>query len=175
MEQSSFSLRVENIIRAIGDSASWFCLLLIAIVCASVLLRYVAGVSSLAFDELQWHIYSASWLLGFSYATTKRSHVRNDILFNKFSKLTQARIDLYSHLLLVLPFVGVILYHSWSFVEWSYLQNEGSIDPDGLPGRWVIKSVLLIGFFLFCVASLVRVIDLKRVIAGLKRGVADVC
>ena len=169
MEQSTFTLRVENVIRAIGNSASWFCLLLVAFVCASVLLRYVAGVSSLAFDELQWHIYSASWLLGFSYATTQRSHVRNDILFNKFSKLTQARIDFYSHLLLALPFVAVILYHSWSFVEWSYLQNEGSIDPDGLPARWIIKSALPIGFFLFGVASLVRCIDLNRDIAQFKR------
>ena len=169
MAQSSFSLRAENIIRTIGESASWFCLLLVAFVCTSVMLRYFAGVSSLAFDELQWHIYSASWLLGFSYATTKRSHVRNDILFNRFSKLTQARIDFYSHLLLVLPFVAVILYHSWSFVEWSYLQSEGSIDPGGLPHRWIIKSALLIGFFLFGVAALVRVIDLHREITELKR------
>ena len=168
MEQITICARIENIIRAIGNSTSWLCLLLVAFVCTSVMLRYVAGVSSLAFDELQWHIYSASWLLGFSYVTTKRSHVRNDVLFNKFSKLTQARIDLYGHLLLVLPFVVVIVYHSWFFVEWSFLQNEGSIDPDGLPYRWIIKSILPIGFILFGIASLVRVIDLNRDIAALK-------
>lgn len=161
--------QLERAIRAIGNAASWFCLVLVGIVCASVFLRYVLGVSSLAFDELQWHIYSASWLLGFSYATVEGSHVRNDILFNRFSKINQLRIDLWGHLLLVLPFVAVALYHSWFFVEWSYLQNEGSIDPGGLSDRWIIKSFLLIGFSLFGIATLTRAVDLASEIAAVKR------
>lgn len=170
MGEGSITQRLEQAIRSIGNAASWFCLVLVAIVCTSVFLRYVLGVSSLAFDELQWHIYSASWLLGFSYATVERSHVRNDLLFNRFSKIVQLRIDLWSHLLLVLPFVAIALYHSWFFVHWSYLQNEGSIDPGGLPDRWIIKSALLVGFSLFGVAALVRAVDLSRAIGALKAG-----
>ncbi|MEM7058590.1 MAG: TRAP transporter small permease subunit [Pseudomonadota bacterium] len=161
--------RIEEIIRRIGQAASWVCLVLVAIVCASVILRYAFGISSLAFDELQWHIYSASFLLGFSYATVERTHVRNDILFNKFSPIWQKRIDFFSHLFLVVPFALIVIYHSWDFVLWSWKQNEGSIDPGGLSDRWIIKSFLLIGFFLFATACLTRSIDLFREIRALKR------
>ena len=162
--------RIEEIIRRIGRASSWVCLILVAFVCASVVLRYAFGISSLAFDELQWHIYSASFLLGFSYATVERTHVRNDILFNKFSPTWQKRIDLFSHLFLVVPFALIVIYHSWDFVLWSWKQNEGSIDPGGLSDRWIIKSFLLIGFFLFAAACLTRSIDLFREIRALKRG-----
>ena len=162
------SARIEQIIRSIGNSASWACLVLVGFVCASVILRYLFGVSSLAFDELQWHIYSACWLLGFSYATVDRTHVRNDILFNKFSEIWQKRIDLFAHLFLAVPFALIVLYHSWSFVTWSWQQNEGSIDPGGLSERWIIKSFLLIGFFLFATACTTRSIDLWRDIRALK-------
>ena len=161
--------RIEQIIRVVGQSASWACLVLVAFVCGSVVLRYVFGISSLAFDELQWHIYAASWLLGFSYAAVERTHVRNDILFNKLSEIWQKRIDLFAHAVLVLPFCVIVLYHSWDFVAWSWQQNEGSIDPGGLSDRWIIKSFLLIGFLLFAAACITRSIDLFREIRALKR------
>ena len=169
MDQIALTHRIEQAIRAIGNAASWGCLVLVGFVVTSVLLRYAFGVSSLAFDELQWHIYAASWLLGFSYATVERTHVRNDILFNKLSPVWQRRIDLFSHLCLVLPFCGIVLYHSWDFVLWSWKQNEGSIDPGGLSDRWIIKSFLLIGFALFVAACITRSIDLWREIRELKR------
>jgi len=162
--------KIEQIIRRIGQAASWVCLVLVGIVCASVILRYIFGISSLAFDELQWHIYSASFLLGFSFATVERTHVRNDILYNQFSVIWQKRIDLFSHLFLVIPFALIVIYHSWEFVLWSWKQNEGSIDPGGLSDRWIIKSFLLIGFFLFAAACITRSIDLFREIGALKKG-----
>ena len=169
MEQLALTARVEDCIRAIGNATSWLALVLVAIVCASVLLRYAFGVSSLAFDELQWHIYSGSWILGFSYATAQRTHVRNDILYNRYSEINQKRVDFYSHLVLVLPFAVIMSYHAWDFVAWSWQQNEGSIDPGGLPHRWVIKSILFAGLVLFGVAALARVIDLHREIKALKQ------
>ena len=96
--------------------------------------------------------------------------MRNDILFNRLSPVWQRRIDFWAHAVLVLPFVGLILYHSWDFVLWAWKQNEGSIDPGGLSDRWIIKSFLLIGFFLFGAATIARCIDLWREITALKRG-----
>lgn len=160
---------IDGTIRWIGQSASWFCLVLVFIICISVVLRYFFGISSLGFDELQWHIYSACWLLGFSYATVEGSHVRNDILYNRFSELTQLRIDFYGYLFLVLPFTCLVIYHSYFFAEWAYLQNEGSIDPGGLPHRWIIKSALPIGFTIFAIATISRMLDLSVKIKAVKR------
>ena len=125
---------------------SWLALILVLIVCTSVFLRYILGISSLGFDELQWHIYAFGFLMGFSYCTASDTHIRNDLLYNNFSNLTKLFIDLVSHLLVLLPFVIVVLYHSWTFVMRAYVGSEGSIDPGGLQYRWIIKSVLLFAF-----------------------------
>jgi len=166
---SRLANRIDGIIRWISRSASWLCLVLVAFICTSVVLRYFFGISSLGFDELQWHIYSASWLLGFSYATVEGTHVRNDILYSRFSELTQLRIDFYGYLFLVLPFTALVIYHSYFFAEWAFLQNEGSIDPGGLPHRWIIKSALPIGFTIFAIASLARLLELSAKIRAAKR------
>ena len=166
-----FNLRlIENIekqIISLGNFLSWLALFLVLIVCASVFLRYVLGISSLGFDELQWHIYAFGFMMGFSYCTSMQTHVRNDLLYNKFSNRAKLWIDLISHLVVLLPFIIVIIYHSWFFMVRAYVTAEGSIDPGGLPHRWIIKSVLLISFILFGVAAVARsiaiILDIKKI------------
>ncbi len=169
MDLKTLTQTIDNVIRGVGNALSWLGLVLVLIVCTSVFLRYVWGVSNLGFDELQWHIYSLCWLAGLSYATVEGTHVRNDILYNRFSRIWRLRIDFWGHLLLVVPFVAVALYHAWDFVSWAWKQNEGSIDPGGLPARWIIKSALLWGLGLFAAAAISRSIALAVDIRNLKK------
>lgn len=161
---------VEKQIIALGNAISWLALFLVAIVCTSVFLRYVLGISSLGFDELQWHIYSFGFMMGFSYCTSMQTHVRNDLLYNKFSEQTKLWIDLTSHVVVLLPFIIVVTYHSWFFMVRAYVTSEGSIDPGGLPARWIIKSVLMISFVLFGVATIARSIAIISQITRVKKG-----
>tara|TARA_B100001996_G_scaffold327075_1_gene273788 strand:+ start:1174 stop:1749 length:576 start_codon:yes stop_codon:yes gene_type:complete len=150
---------VENIekqIIALGNLISWLALFLVIIVCLSVFLRYVLGLSNLGFDELQWHIYSFGFMMGFSYCTSMETHIRNDLFYSKFSEKTKLWIDLVSHVVVLLPFIIVIIYHSWFFMMRAYVTAEGSIDPGGLPHRWIIKSVLVLSFVLFGIATVAR-------------------
>ncbi len=166
----SISKDIDKFIISLGNILSWLALFLVLIVCTSVFLRYILGISSLGFDELQWHIYSFGFMMGFSYCTASDTHIRNDLLYNNFSDLAKLLIDLISHLLVLLPFVLVVLYHSWTFVVRAYVGSEGSIDPGGLQYRWIIKSVLLIAFALFGIAAITRSIDIASKIVRLKRG-----
>ena len=84
-----FVQNIERQIIALGHAISWLALFLVAIVCLSVFLRYVLGLSSLGFDELQWHIYSFGFMMGFSYCTSMETHVRNDLFYSKFSEKTK--------------------------------------------------------------------------------------
>ena len=171
----NFVQNIEKQIIALGHAISWLALFLVIIVCLSVFLRYVLGVSSLGFDELQWHIYSFGFMMGFAYCTSMQTHVRNDILYNKFSTKTQLWIDLVSHLLVLLPFIIVIIYHSWFFMVRAYVTAEGSIDPGGLPARWIIKSVLLISFILFGISTIARSIAIILEITNIKGKQTNVC
>ena len=168
----TFVENVEKQIIAFGNAISWLALFLVLIVCTSVFLRYVLGISSLGFDELQWHIYSFGFMMGFSYCTSMQTHVRNDLIYNKFSERTKLWIDLTSHLVVLLPFSIVVTYHSWFFMARAYVTSEGSIDPGGLPARWIIKSVLVISFTLFGIATIARSIAIISQIIKLRKGVA---
>jgi len=42
----------------------------------------------------------------------------------------------------------MIIYTTWPFFKHSLMVNEGSPDPGGIPGRWALKSVIIIGFAL---------------------------
>ena len=161
---------IDKFIISLGNMISWLAFFLVLIVCTSVFLRYILGISSLGFDELQWHIYSFGFMMGFSYCTASDTHIRNDLLYNNFSNLTKLLIDLASHSLVLLPFVLVVLYHSWTFVVRAYVGSEGSIDPGGLQFRWIIKSVLLLAFSLFGIAAITRSIDIISKIIRIKKG-----
>ena len=90
--------------------------------------------------------------------------------YSKFSEKTKLWIDLVSHVVVLLPFIIVIIYHSWFFMMRAYVTAEGSIDPGGLPHRWIIKSVLVLSFVLFGIATVARSI---AIIAKLRKLTGD--
>ena len=54
--------------------------------------------------------------------------------------------------------VWLVLSNAWPFVQRSYMINEVSAAPGGLPYRWAIKSVILIAFAYLGLAVLSRLL-----------------
>jgi len=108
------------------------------------------------FEELQWHIYATGFLLGLSYALQTDSHIRVDVLHERWPPRIQAWIELYGILLMLLPFIALVLAFGIPFVRSSYAASEISQAPGGLPLRWLIKAMLPLGFVLLLLAALSR-------------------
>lgn len=134
------------------------------IIVANVVLRYAFSVGHIELEEIQWHIYSFGFLLGLSYAYQADSHIRVDVLHERWSSRTQAWIEFYGTLLLLIPFITVILIFGFPFVSTSFQLGEISQSPGGLPYRWLVKAALLAGFLLLLLAVVSR---LSRVCAAL--------
>ena len=125
--------------------------------------RYLFNDSSIMIGELQWHLFDIIFLLGLSYALQTDKHVRVDIFYANFSQKTKAIINIISQLFLILPFVAIILYTGYTLVEMSYLQGEISSDPGGLTHRYLIKSMILVGFVLLGLQSIAEIYkNIKR-------------
>ena len=122
----------------------------------NVVLRYVFGQGRIELEEIQWHLYSTGFLLGIGYTFQVDRHVRVDVVHERLSPRAQGWLELYGILLCVLPFTALILIFSAPFVATSYALSEVSVSPGGLPFRWVIKSLLFIGFFLLFLAIVSR-------------------
>jgi TRAP-type mannitol/chloroaromatic compound transport system permease small subunit len=125
--------------------------------------RYFFSGGSIALQELEWHIFDIIFLIGLSYTLKHDKHVRVDIFYHNYSKKTKAIINIISQLFLILPFTILILYVSFGYIELSYTQNEISPDPGGLSYRWMIKSMMIVGFVLLGLQSISEIFkNVKR-------------
>lgn len=167
LPETAISRRIDPWLDRIGRWMSWVWLVLLAIIVFNVVLRYAFGEGRIEFEEIQWHLYSAGFLLGLSYAFQHDSHIRVDVIHERLSPAVQAWIELYGILLLLLPFVLLVLIFAVPFVWTSYQLAEVSQAPGGLPFRWLIKAAMPIGFALLLLAALSR---LSRVWAFLFLG-----
>ena len=164
LPHTSFSLAMDGLIRWIGEAISWIWLVLVGVIVLNVTMRYVFGEGRVEFEEIQWHIYAFGFLIGLSYCLEADAHVRVDVLYDGFSPKAKAWIELLGISLLLVPFMAVVIIYSYPFLTYSISINEVSEAPGGLPARWAIKGVLLLGFVLLAVAELSR---LTRVTAAL--------
>lgn len=151
-----FSRTIDGTIRSIGKIVSWVWIVLLLVIVFNVVLRYLFSEGRIEFEEIQWHLYSVGFLLGLPFAFVTDSHIRVDVLRERFSDQTRAWVELYGLLLLFFPFVLFVIINAFPFISYSYSTSEISEAPAGLPYRWLIKSVLLIGFFMLFVAGISR-------------------
>ena len=82
LPHTAFSKRADHVINRVGEAASWLWLVLLAVIVVNVCMRYVFGEGRIEFEEIQWHLYAAGFLIGLSYGQVADVHVRVDDLFN---------------------------------------------------------------------------------------------
>ncbi len=156
LPETRLSRLVDPWLVKVGHWSSWLWLALTAIIVINVILRHVFNEGRIEFEEIQWHIYAAGFLLGLGYALQADAHIRVDVLHERFSPTLKAWIELYGLVLLLLPFIAVVLIYSVPFVRTSFELGEVSASPGGLPYRWAMKAVLPVGFALLLLAALAR-------------------
>lgn len=118
-----------------------------------VSLRYGFNNSSIALQEMEWHLFSAMFLLGISYTLQKDEHVRVDIFYANFSPQKQALINLIGFVIFILPISLLITYYGIDFAYSAYTINEQSGDPGGLLYRFIVKSLIPISFILVIISG----------------------
>ena len=165
LPDTRFSKPIDTFLLWIGAGVSWLWVVLMVIIVVNVFARYLFAEGRIEFEEIQWHLYSTGFMLALGYAMVTDSHIRVDVLHERFSPRVRAWIDLYGLILFVLPFTTMMIVYAIPFVAYSFETSEVSASPGGLPFRWAIKSVLLIGFVLLGLATLSRI---SRLIEFLK-------
>lgn len=156
LPETPLSRRIDPWLIRIGESISWIWLVLLGFIVFNVVLRYVFGEGRIELEEIQWHLYSTGFLLGLGYTFQADRHVRVDVVHERLHPRLQAWLELYGILLCVLPFTLLVLIYALPFVAASWQLGEVSGSPGGLPFRWLIKSMLVIGFALLLLAAISR-------------------
>lgn len=156
LPRTSLSRAIDTGLDRIGAIASWFWLVVMVLIISNVLMRYVLQGSNIKVEELQWHFYGAVWLLGLGYTLVHDGHVRVDLFHERFSLKTQAWIEILGISLLLLPFLLVATYYSVDYFYSALEKNEMSLNPSGLPYRWIIKFFMPLAMSLLFLAAIAR-------------------
>ena len=138
----SLERKLDKLIDCLGNILVVFLLLMILNVFYDVIMRYVFHNSSIAMQEMEWHLFSIVILFGVSYSLKEDAHVRVDFIYDKLGVKTKAMINIIGTILFLVPFTLLIIYGSYAFVMDSYVTNETSSDPGGLKHLWMIKAAI---------------------------------
>ena len=171
--------RLDRIPRFIGKCAGFVVLPLIAVIMFDVITRKIdflrIGMSQLSWywliepiklQDMEWHLHAVILMLSFGYGYILNSHVRVDIFREMLGRRGQAWIEFWGILLLATPYLLVAIYFSFQFVKISFLQGEGSESLTGITHRYIIKSVMFIGFVLTFSAFLATFLRLWALLFG---------
>lgn len=165
--------RVLDVLVLPGKWVGWLVLPLILSVCLTVLAARFGwnafvrwdqslpvigqGITVNTLADLQWYIFAIMAIFGGVYAFRDGQHVSVDVFSAGLPHRVQLGLRLVGDLVFLLPFCAIIFWYGWSFALTSFNSGEGST-YGGLMDRWLIKSIIPIGFALLGIAAIVRAI-----------------
>ncbi|MCH2102527.1 MAG: TRAP transporter small permease subunit [Planctomycetes bacterium] len=161
---------IDSLNRVIARAMGWALFLMVLVGAYNAIARSLEkelglSLSSNAYIEAQWYLFSLVFLLGAPYALRSNAHVRVDVLYGEHPARGKAWTDLIGGVLFLIPFCLFAIWISWDFVSNSIAVGELSPDPGGLP-RWPLKLVVPISFALLCLQGASEVVKRAAFLCG---------
>jgi TRAP-type mannitol/chloroaromatic compound transport system permease small subunit len=166
-------LRLEKLFDRFSDVLGWIAgvlnLAMLLNVFYDAIMRYFFSKGSIALQEMEWHLFAMVFLFGMAYGLKEDSHVRVDVLYDRFSPRAKAIVNIGGTILFLLPLSVLIVEGSVWYVQEAFKSGEVSGDPGGLPYRWLIKLVIPASFVFLVVSATGFVIRNINILRGVTR------
>ena len=145
---AGFVRGVDTVNEWVGRTVAWLTAGCVLTCFAVVVLRYAFDIGYPWMQELYVWQHAAVFMAGAGYTMLHRGHVNVDVVYGRFGARRQAWIDILGTLVFLFPWLAVIAVTSVPFVAESWRIREASATADGMPGVFLLKSLLLV----FCAA-----------------------
>jgi len=162
----SLSRLIDRLSERIGHAFYWLVLAAVLISAANAVVRKTFNVSSNAFLEIQWYLFSAIFLLLAGYTLLRNDHVRIDVIASRLSKRAQTWIDIVGTVFFLFPMAILIMWLSWPLFVEAYARHEISTNAGGLV-IWPARLLVPVGFFLLIVQGISELIKRVAFLRGL--------
>lgn len=156
----ALSRLIDALNERVGRVIYWLVLAAVLVSAGNATVRYAFNLSSNAWLEIQWYLFSAVFLLCAGYTLLHNEHIRIDVIAGRLSKRARTWIDIFGCVFFLLPMALVILWLAWPVFMDAYTHHEISGDAGGLV-RWPVKLLMPAGFFLLALQGLSELI--KRI------------
>lgn len=161
----AFSRLIDYVNECAGRAVAWLVLIAVLVSAGNAMTRYAFNVSSNAWLEIQWYLFSAIFLLAAGWALKRNAHVRIDVIASRLSANTQAWIEIVGTVFFLMPMALLILYFSWPMFVQSWTGHEVSSDAGGLV-RWPVKLLIPVGFALLVLQGASEIIKRLAFLRG---------
>jgi TRAP-type mannitol/chloroaromatic compound transport system permease small subunit len=157
---------IDAVTAFIGRQVKWLILAAIIVSTVNAIIRKAFDSSSNAWLELQWYLFGAVFMLAGAYTLQRNAHIRIDVISSHLKKRTRDWIDLFCHIVFLMPFVSMMIWLCWPFFLDSYQSQEMSMNSGGLI-IWPAKLIILLGFVLLFAQGISEIVKRIAILAGI--------
>lgn len=154
------SLGVDWISIRLGWVAATTVLLTALISAGNAFVRYMLGIGSNGWLEIQWYLFAGMVMMGAPIVLRLNEHVRVDLIYGKLKGRWPVYVDLFGLIFFLLPVMALLAYLSWPLLVKMYVTQEMSNNAGGLI-RWPAMALLPLGFGLMVLQGLSEIV--KRI------------
>ena len=127
----------------IGEWVKWLTLATVLICATVVFIRYALHAGLIWLQDLYVWIHGAVFMLGAGYTFMLNKHVRVDIYYATLAPRRQAWFDMVSTVVFLFPWIIVLGWYGWPYVAASFALLEPSSQVGGMPGLYIMKTIIL--------------------------------
>ena len=157
---------LERIVAWLGRTVATLAVFMALITLIVVILRYAFDIGSIALQESVLYMHGLLIMLGLAYALQTDSHVRVDIVYSRLQPRVQRWVNLAGHAFFLIPFALVLIVTSWDYVVASWRVRESSPEVGGIPGIYILKSLIPLAA---CLLILQALCDVARILIEWRR------
>lgn len=157
---------IDRITAAIGRAVMWLILIAILISAGNAIMRKTINWSSNSLLELQWYLFGAAFMGAAAYTLQQNEHIRIDIFYGTRSRRTQHWIDLFGHVVFLLPFSVLMAWMMLNYAAQAWVSGQISTNAGGLV-IWPARAILAAGFVLLVAQAVAEIIKKIAVMRGL--------
>lgn len=138
----SLAARIDRLNEAIGRAIAWLTFAMAGVTVVVVLLRYGFGVGAIVLQESVMYMHGLAFMLGIAYTLKSDDHVRVDLIYSRLGVAARRRINLFGHIVFLVPVCVFALVSSLDYVAASWRVLERSPEVGGIPAVFLLKTLI---------------------------------
>lgn len=151
---SSLIRLIESISTLTGHTVAWLALAMVVVTVVVVVLRYFFDLGWIWLQESVVWMHAVTFMIAAAYTLNADEHVRVDIFYRRMTPRRRHLVDLLGSLLLLLPVCGFLFFYSLDYVADSWQVLESSREAGGLPGLFLLKTIIPVTALLLALQGL---------------------
>jgi len=133
---------IDTVVMACGKAVAWLILPMVMSLVWEVTARYVFNAPTEWAYDMTFMLYGTFFMLGSAWTLQRGGHIRTDSFYSKWTKRTQARVDLVCYLVFFFPAIAILAWLGSEYFWKSFQQNERIVTSPWLPIVWPFKFVM---------------------------------